>query len=103
MKVNVAPVLGSTQRAAGSRAVGGIVRAERDFASIGVDRVREQVIDRDAGLEVDSGPKGETFHQVVAERVAHKPIRGVAHILVQDAGNKLLPQEVEVATREIEE
>src|SRR6516165_2293684 len=73
--VDTAEVRRTAQRTARRGAINRVVRAERNFACVGVDRVRVQVVDRDARLEVHRAPHRQPLGMVAAEGVADESVR----------------------------
>src|SRR5438067_2478298 len=103
MQIHAAVVMRAAQRATRRSAVGRVVGAERHFASVGVDRVRKQVVNGNASLEVHRSAQGQALHAAVSKRVAHEAVRKVTNVSIQDARSELLPEQIEGSLGEVEQ
>jgi len=101
--IDAAKVRRAAQRATSRSAVGGVIRAIRNFTSVLVRRVGIQIVDRDTRLEVYGSAHGQALDVISAERITHEAIRQVMNIRVQHAGHELLAQQVEVPPCEVKE
>src|SRR5882672_4006010 len=69
MTIDTAEVGRPAQGTASRRAVGSVVRAERNLTRIGVNRMRIEIVDRNTRLEVNRGSQCQSLGVVAAKRV----------------------------------
>ncbi len=77
--------------------------AEGDFATVLIDRMGPEVVDRNSGFNANRSSQGQVLKKSVGEGVAQEGVKDMAAIGVQESDGKLIAEQAQFSWGEVKE